>query len=309
MGMKVSLSMGVSNAEDDQMEAHMVSAGGRSERHETVALQSVSGSARRLGRALLKRFRGPIRVGENGLDEEDWRRLLVFVHIPKAAGTSFNDVLRRVYGRTFLQFHPRLHNFDMSSVTAEQARNVLALSAHLPYGFHRRLGPQIAKAGDDGLFQGRTIHYISVVRDPVDRLYSLYRYVSVTPPHILHVTTKGMDCRTFFDYLAQSGHGALSNQQCALINGRRGDAASAIRKVEENYLAVVTLDNISGLVSYLDRTLKWPAGNAQIGVHNRTTNRNDPAELHIVKQFAEQHCAEDIALFNHVRATVSPRFC
>ncbi len=196
----------------------------------------------------------------------------------------------------------------MASVSPEQARNVLALSAHLPYGFHRRLGPEAIEAPADGLFDGRSISYISVVRDPVDRLYSFYRYVSVTPAHILHESTKGMDCLTFFDHIAETENRVLSNQQCALINGRRGDAANAIRRIEEDYLAVVTLDNISGLVSYLDRTLEWPAGNVQIGVHNRTSTRNDPEDMRIVRDVAERYCAEDIALFEHVKTHISPRF-
>lgn len=290
------------------MRKNVTATGRIGERHGSQRDVSAYRSVRNRFDALLGKFRGPIRQGENGLDGEHWQRLIVFVHIPKAAGTSLNDVLRRVYGRTFLQFHRRLHDFDMASVTPEQARNILALSAHLPYGFHRRLGQKKVGAGGDGLFEGRSISYISVVRDPIDRLYSFYRYVLMTPAHILHDSTKGMDCQTFFNHLEETKNGVLSNQQCALIIGRRGDANSAIAKVDGDYMAVVTLDNISGLVSYLDRALKWPAGNAEIGVHNRSSNRNDPADLRLVRHFAERYCAEDIALFEHVRAHVSPRF-
>lgn len=281
----------------------------RSEHNEPSIAQPRFFTSRWGSRALIDGLRGPVRPGESGLGKENWHRLLVFVHIPKAAGTSLNDVLRRVYGRTFLQFHRRVQDFDIKSVTPDMARNILALSAHMPYGFHRKLGPKPHRRAGDGLFEGRSVSYISVVRDPVERLYSFYRYVTVTPAHILHHETKGMDCRTFFEYLAETGNRSLGDQQCALINGRRADAQSAIRNIEENYLAVVTLENISGLVSYLERTLKWPAGNVQIGVHNRTSNRNDPEELRIVRQFAERYSAEDLALFEHVREDISPRFC
>ncbi|MDX2259213.1 MAG: sulfotransferase family 2 domain-containing protein [Hyphomicrobiaceae bacterium] len=237
--------------------------------------------------------------------------LIVFVHIPKAAGTAFNDVLRRVYGTGFLEYHPRFAGFDARELTAEQAAGIRALSAHRGYGYHRMFGERVGPPHRrDGLFTGRTLRYVSILREPADRLYSYYRFVSSNPKHRLHAELSGLAVEDFFARLASLDHQACGNLQCRLIQGGREphSATAAIARVRERYEAVVTIGDMAGLIAYLARTSGWALPDSAPPRRNVTPGVTDETDRAFVRAFTERHCAEDLALYRYVAEEVSPRF-
>ena len=103
-------------------------------------------------------------------------RTLLFTHVPKTAGTTLDYILRavamtqripflRAMGSIYGQFHgvgkgEPLREFARwpDSALAQQAY----VSGHLPYGVHKRLS--------------RPYCYITILRDPLPRLLSQYRF-------------------------------------------------------------------------------------------------------------------------------------
>ena len=101
---------------------------------------------------------------------------LIFLHIPKTAGTTLNRIIE-------WQYDPRLiftvdpHRFRATvkrfhTFSEERRRSYQLVRGHLVYGIHELL-PQRAT-------------YITMLRDPVSRFLSSYQFILRRPLHPLH---------------------------------------------------------------------------------------------------------------------------
>lgn len=93
-------------------------------------------------------------------------QMLCFVHIPKTAGASLYGHLHRHYGEGNILFVPGISPSQISYQIAEAVAGTKpgtygAVAGHAPYGLH-----QIYDALD----------YVTVLRDPIDRIVSHYEY-------------------------------------------------------------------------------------------------------------------------------------
>lgn len=229
------------------------------------------------------------------LSEFHRRQLLCFVHIPKATGTSFKNLLWHVYGRGFVNYHPRLSGYSPESLAPEQAKEMLAIGGHLAYGFHRCFGPLPERERHpDGIFAGREILYVSVVRNPVDRLLSYFRFVRTFPAHRLHDETKGMECEQFFAHMiAIKNEECVGDQQCQMITG--GAPERAIEYVKTKFLAVAALEGVEAMVGALGKRLDWPE--VRMAQKNRSPETLTTArDRELVDAFCREYCQGDIAL-------------
>lgn len=97
--------------------------------------------------------------------------LLLFLHIPKTAGSTLHPVLRRQFPKDQqLRYNNRDNVNHLSLLSKDQLAKIKMLRGHFPFGFHENLS--------SGSFE-----YITMLRDPVERVISLYRYLLRTPTH------------------------------------------------------------------------------------------------------------------------------
>lgn len=214
--------------------------------------------------------------------------LLVFVHIPKAAGTSLNELFEQVYGRTFLNVsnhHPAWES------RRPDPDGIFCLSGHVPYGWHRKLGAKgRTDWPGDGLFEGRTIRYVSIVRDPVDRFRSYYRYAKQEPKHRHHREVAGMSPREFLSFLDSIDDRGAWNQQFRMLGGLPGD----------RFHLVAPLDRLDRFVEVLGKSLGWPGGFA-LPHSNRSEGKDvDGFDDSLIAEI-EARGPKDRELYDHVR--------
>lgn len=107
-------------------------------------------------------------------------RTLVFLHIPKTAGTTLNRIIEWQYSPAAI-FTIDPHRFRATAArfetfSEERRRGYQVVRGHLLYGIHEHL-PQQAT-------------YLTMLRDPVSRLLSSYHFILRRPLHPLHAKLK-----------------------------------------------------------------------------------------------------------------------
>ncbi len=137
------------------------------------------------------------------------KKPLVFVHIPKAAGSTFYQVLNRQYpiSRTVhieggLEKQTSINNFR--KLPDEKRLRLKCVRGHIPFGMHRWMSPDTT--------------YVTILRDPVKRIVSEYHYVRNTPKHFFHseLLSKGI---SLDDYIQMKVDTNEINIQTRWISG------------------------------------------------------------------------------------------
>ena len=137
---------------------------------------------------------------------------VIFLHIPKAAGSTMHKILEREYLKA------SIYSFDTTKqkasiekykqLTVEEKSGIRLLKGHMPFGLHEYI-PHAAK-------------YITMLREPVDRVISHYNYAACTPGHYLqhYITKEGMDLQT---YVGSGVSHEMDNGQVRLLSGHDDD--------------------------------------------------------------------------------------
>jgi Galactose-3-O-sulfotransferase len=145
---------------------------------------------------------GPVRPG--GRTPE---RCIVFLHIPKTGGVTLRRALMAKYSPRMLFLESLTEPLERiaATVPGSDRSDALVVSGHLHYGVHR----YIPKRCD----------YITLLREPVSRVISMYHYIRGDPRHWLHaqLVGSGMGLEEFVKTCADPG---VDNQQTRLISGR-----------------------------------------------------------------------------------------
>jgi glycosyltransferase involved in cell wall biosynthesis len=95
---------------------------------------------------------------------------VVFLHIPKTAGSTMSRILEREYGgqpsfRLYGDIEARVRALE--AMAEDERRALRRVGGHMGFGIHRFLpGPSV---------------YVTLLRDPVDRIVSHYQYVLTHP--------------------------------------------------------------------------------------------------------------------------------
>ena len=229
----------------------------------------------------------------------------IFVHIPKTGGSTLRDIVRRQYGgidhvlglRAFTQEDLRMRLMEeleaWNASSAESTNELRAVSGHFIFGAHRYLPD--------------TFQYITVLREPIDRVISDFYYVRRTPTHDLYdpVVTKNY---TLEDYVTSGVTIYARNLQTRMLAGKGRDVSidesseqmldQAIRNAK-NYFSVIGLtDQFDESLILMQRRLGWTL--PLYMTRNRTKKRPKRNEVTAsTRAVIQRYNALDVALYEY----------
>jgi hypothetical protein len=173
---------------------------------------------------------------------------VIFLHIPKSAGSTLNEIIWRQYSsrHTFSIYESgKFH--ELNQLPEVRKQEIKLINGHVEFGIHQFL-PQPST-------------YITLLRDPIERAISHYYYVLRTPKHHLYkiVTSKEMGLE---EYIKSGITKELDNGQTRLLAGPQfnsgvdvefGHCTSELLEQAKRNLS--TYFKVVGLTEEFDRTL------------------------------------------------------
>lgn len=181
---------------------------------------------------------------------------IIFLHIPKTAGTTLDAIMLRQYEQKSifpLQLPVQESIAKFKSLPEDQKREIKVLYGHMRFGLHEYF-PQPST-------------YITIMRDPVERIISLYYYILRTPKHDLYheITSKNMSLK---DCLCSKITTELDNAQARLLYGVNeteigfgqcsNDMLETVKKnLEEDFALVGLTERFDESLLLLKRIFGW----------------------------------------------------
>lgn len=184
----------------------------------------------------------------------EWRPV-VFLHLPKTAGSSMRSVFYHQVGRERVvrvnRADPMETVGELRRLSVADQRNVAAIVGHMGYGIHEALGVPCT--------------YVTMLRHPVERVLSLYAYLSRSPDSRLGWSLpEGMTLEAFVDDWEMAP--LVHNEQTRLLAGPLAPApapatdetlAMAKRNMTERLVFTGLTERFDESVLVLQRVLEW----------------------------------------------------
>lgn len=233
---------------------------------------------------------------------------VIFLHIPKTAGTTFRQIIRRNYtreerfgldGEEKYQTGQKLKNLS----NAERNR-IKLVGGHINFGLHTCFADK------------ENVKYITFLRDPILREVSYYNYVLRIQQHVHHqeVVSKKMSLE---DYISSDLHVELANAQTKQIAGvhtglqsepvylessiQSGILETAKNNIKEHFVFSGITEQFDQGVILLYKTLKWKFPlyykSTNIAPVNQKYSRLSDKTLQLI---ADQNQA-DLLLYEYVK--------
>jgi len=239
-----------------------------------------------------------------GKSKKGWKQeqqALIFLHIPKAAGSTLNQIIQRQYGPE-AAFSVYVGDEEIRGVVnqlpAERKRLLRVLGGHMSFGLHELL-PQPST-------------YMTILREPVDRLISFFYYVLRSPDNDHHhlVTSRQLTLKEYIlsGMLPDNGQtrrlaGIDQPSRRAPLNDPpcSTDHLQIAKRNLQKYFAVVGLsERFDETLLLLKRTLGWRTPfYVKTNVTRDRLSREDIPEdtLRVLRE----HTALDVELYEYAQ--------
>jgi len=236
-------------------------------------------------------------------------KLLIFLHIPKAAGTTLYGIIEHQFPHNAIftiggvNIQKSINEFK--NLPKKERQKIRCLRGHMPFGLHN--------------YWTQSAIYITLLRHPVARIISHYYYVLRTPGHYLHnkVTSKKM---SLSDYVDSGVSPELTNGQTRLISGvEKVDSVNGNEPVSADILEVAkrNLNHFAavGLSERFDESLilfKRLLGWKNIFYVEQNVTRSRPSIQEISRQtirIIENHNKLDLELYEFAKQKFEQLIC
>ncbi|PPS40408.1 sulfotransferase family 2 domain-containing protein [Chroococcidiopsis sp. TS-821] len=173
---------------------------------------------------------------------------IIFLHLPKAAGSTLHRIIERqypanvIYSIDGLKVAESIEEFKNLPIARRQ--EIKMLKGHMNFGLHEYLP--------------RPSTYITMLREPVERVISLYYYIIRNPKHWLHAEVKGKNL-SLQEYVSSGIATAANNGQTRLI-AAVDESKVGFDQMSEEHLAIAKQRlqdyfTVVGITEKFDETL------------------------------------------------------
>jgi hypothetical protein len=225
--------------------------------------------------------------------EELMRMRLIFNHLPKCGGTSLIDLFAKIFGERAC-YRAKIRGkqnkrsiLRLDNLTDGDLKQIRFVSGHFQYGHHER----IKKFGDP-------VYYITVVRDPLERIVSAYNYNYSSGPEVLMKRARSMSLDDWIlDTLKRPKSQVASGGSLVTLTGTR-DLSDAKNIVDNEYFLACTNDQLDSMQRILTRLYDR---NDLAPVRRNITKKsfsNGPSS-EVVSIF-EEECSDDIEIVKYI---------
>lgn len=181
---------------------------------------------------------------------------LIYIHLPKTGGTTFNHILERQYPAPLtyaidgLDPRPSVERFRR--LPADERSRYRCLKGMMSFGLHDSIpGPAT---------------YVTILRNPVERFVSLYHFARRATRDYLYPYVAGgrMTLRQFvLSDIVSKLHNAQTKMLAGVDNLEAPASAAtlkqALRNIEERFLVAGLLERFDESVLLCQATLGWSA--------------------------------------------------
>lgn len=225
---------------------------------------------------------------------ESSTKKIIFLHIPKCGGMSLRKELAANFqNEQVYTISGWNHDEMVKSVSnlKEQIwkKNIKLIMGHIGLGIHKGL-----------TLNDSEIIYISVMREPIERVVSLYKYIKQEARHELHMKCKELDFGTFIR-LPEIRDQISNVQYNHLINNPELDF-ELIEKtfsnlIDNKQLIVGTLENYNQIINIFNKEFGFNLKNIAVNESKKQNVQINDEDVSFLKELN----SKEYILYNYLR--------
>lgn len=217
-------------------------------------------------------------------NSKEQQPLLLYMHIPKTAGTSlYSNISNNLINSNYMFYWQK-------NIDPYIKDHSLFIGGHFDANFHKR-------------FAHRHTQYMTIIRDPIERITSLFYYVRQLKSHPYYNLFNSTSLKKLFSdnkIKKQINFNVINNWQIRVLNNHReDDLYLAIEELEKNFTIIGTTDRF-------DETLKLVQGQLPIheSIHSKSVNvtKDKPPISKEVIQLIHEYNKKEFALYYYANA-------
>lgn len=202
------------------------------------------------------------------IDDND--DMLIFLHILKTGGSTLQAILQKQYSEWILTNENEnvLNKETIKELLIENnVEDVKCLFGHFPYGIHEQFL--------------KPYQYITFLREPVDRVISLYFYIKNTKGHSMYNSLQEVSLEEFisreeYRHLVYNHQTGYLSGECSLITGYKNnpDLSLAIQNITKDFNVVGIMEMYEESLYVMKKNLKW--SEEVFNYSKQNVNKNKP---------------------------------
>ncbi|MBS4176684.1 sulfotransferase family 2 domain-containing protein [Lederbergia citrea] len=187
-------------------------------------------------------------------------KLVIFMHIPKTGGGTLNSILKKQYEETEIVRNggfwgdkkPWKNHFS-----DKQIQKLQCIRGHFPFGIHEQFP--------------KTFTYCTMLRNPVERVISLYYHIITSPQNRMYQKAKNLNMKQFLEkdvFKIQT-----KNLQTRQFSGGGSPDLQLAKENLKNYFSVVGITEMyNESLFFMSQELGW--SNLNINYKKKHVNPN-----------------------------------